>query len=342
MDRFLLTRGAFAAFAVLAATAFPGPAPARAAPGKTTATTYSGRATVVRADVDGLSPVVLSDTGALPSSGGARETSLLTASVEGLLTARVLHAAVVGQNERAHAEASVADLSLTVAGNSIAADFLMARADATCTGGSCTATGSSEIAALVVNGQGITVSGQPNQTIDLGVGKIVLNEQIRADADGTCDITVNALHVVVNGVADVVVSSAHADIKCGRVVCSGNDFVTGGGWITGTPSGVRANFGVAGGLKKTSLWGHLVYIDHGSGMKVKGTGVTDYEVVDDDTRRIAGTCQVDGRNGFTYEVVVADKGEPGRNDTFTIRLSNGYEADGTLDGGNIQLHEACR
>jgi hypothetical protein len=37
---------------------------------------------------------------------------------------------------------------------------------------------------------------------------------------------------------------------------------------------------------------------------------------------------------------VSDNGEPGRNDTFAIRLSNGYHASGSLSGGNIQLHKA--
>src|SRR5712691_4918800 len=52
-----------------------------------TSSTYSGQATVVNATVLGMTPVLLSDTGPLPSSGGALETSLLEATVPGLLTA---------------------------------------------------------------------------------------------------------------------------------------------------------------------------------------------------------------------------------------------------------------
>ena len=116
--------------------------------------------------------------------------------------------------------------------------------------------------------------------------------------------------------------------------------MTGGGWITG-PSGARANFAVAGGMKNGALWGHLTYIDHGSGgPKVKGTGVTAYSAPDPANptlRHIEGTADIDGTSG-TYAVDVADNGEPGRGDTFTIRLSNGYFASGNLAGGNIQLH----
>jgi len=75
--------------------------------------------------------------------------------------------------------------------------------------------------------------------------------------------------------------------------CNGNgDFVTGGGWIL-TSSGARANFGVAGGIKNGAFWGHLVYIDHGSNMKVKGTGVTAY-AISGTTRHVEGTAEVDG------------------------------------------------
>jgi hypothetical protein len=213
-----------------------------------------------------------------------------------------------------------------------------------CTDAGATASGSSEITSLSVNGQTITISGAPNQTVALPGGRVIINEQT---SGGPGDITVNALHVIVDGVADVVISSAHADITCQPAPplpgCSGEDFVTGGGWITGTPSGAKGNFGVAGGIKHGAWWGHLTYIDHGpSGPRVKGTGVTAYLVVNATTRHIEGNAQVNGTDGFTYKVDVVDNGEPGRDDVLTIRLSNGYSGSGTLAGGNIQLHvPAC-
>jgi hypothetical protein len=311
-------------------------------------TTFSGQATVVRATVSGLPPVVLSDTGPLPSSGGAQEASLLEASVPGLLTAQVLHASTVGHGNHSRSEASVANLGLTVAGNSIGADFLMARAEATCGPGGASASGSSEIVGLVINGQTVAVSGQPNQTVNLPPptgGSVIINEQ---SSKGPGDITVTALHVIVPGTADVAVSSAHADITCVGSNCkSPNDFVTGGGWITGTPSGAKDTkdtFAVAGGIKNGGLWGHLQYIDHGSNLKVKGTGVAHYVIVDATTRHIDGTAEVNGVSGYTYSVDVADNGEPGRKDTFKLTLSNmsnKYSAGGLLDGGNIQLHNPC-
>jgi len=303
---------------------------------------FSGRATVVDATVLGVR-TILSDTGPLPSSGGAQEATLLDVNVPGLLTAEVLHASTVGQGNGARSEASVANLALTVGGHSVSAEFLMARAQAVCTPNGTAVSGSSEIVGLVIDGQAIAVTGAPNQTVELplGAGGVVINEQ---NSSTGSDITVNALHVVVNGVADVVISSAHADVVCKSEPpgCQGGDFVTGGGWITGTPSGERGTFAVAGGIKNGGFWGHLTFQDHGSGLKVKGTGVTAYRLGDTlTTRHIEGTCEANG-GACRYNVDVADNGEPGRADTFTLSLSNGYSAGGTLRGGNIQLHKPCR
>lgn len=300
------------------------------------ATAFSGQATVVNATVLGTTTVI-SDTGPLPASGGALETSLLSANVPGLITADVLHATAVGQGDNSRAEASVADVNLTVGGNTITASLLMARARASCPGP--TVSGGSHIAELVINGQPITVTGQPNQTVPLIVGEAVINEQSSSVSGNTGTITVNALHVKISGVADVVISSAEADIACGGGGPPSNDFVTGGGFITGTPSGAKGNFGVAGGIKNGALWGHLTYIDHRpNGPKVRGTGVTAYVVVNTTTRHIEGTAEVNGVAGYTYQVDVSDNGEPGSTDSFRITLSNGYSASGALRGGNIQLH----
>jgi len=323
-----------------------------ASPALATDTTFSGQATGLNATVLGFQPILVSDTGPLPPQGGALEASFFKESVPGLLTADVFHSSTIGQGDRSRSEASVADLDLTVAGNTIGADLLMARAMAVCgSNGSSSVSGDSEIAALMINGQTISVTGQPNQTIGLPlgctpsvcVGKVIINEQ----SGNSSDITVNALHVIVYGVADVIVSSAHADVTCATIsACdSAKDFVTGGGWIL-RPSGFKANFAVAGGIKNGSWWGHLQYIDHGTGMNVKGTGVTRYVVdpVDATLRHIEGTCEIDGV-ADTYKADVSDVAEPGKDaDTFRLLLvSKGYDTGVVkLAGGNIQLHNPCR
>ncbi len=128
------------------------------------------------------------------------------------------------------------------------------------------------------------------------------------------------------------------------------DFVTGGGWITGSSDGYgkkqdknnKATFGVSGGIKNGNLWGQLSFTDHGkNGIKVKSTSVTNYQVIDLVTRKIEGIAKINGKRGFTYTVIVVDNGEPGRYDSISLVLSNRYTASGTLQGGNIQLHRKC-
>lgn len=335
-----LSRSSWAAVSFLVISMLFLPTASQAQQAEPTTTTYSGQATVVQATILGLDPVILSDTGPLPPTGGAQEASLLDAEVPGLLTAEVLHASTIGQGNRSRSEASVANLNLTVAGNTIAANFLMSRASAECARRGATVNGSSEIVALDVNGQRIVVTGEPNQTIALpGGGSLVINEQTRSGRGSYGAITVNALHIIVPGVADVIIASAHADINCPGN-CEGSDFITGGGWIV-TPSGARGTFGVTGGIRNNAFWGHLTYIDHGANIRVRGTGVTAYTITGPTSRRIEGTAEINGVAG-TYQVDVSDKGEPGRRDTFRITLSTGYTAGGSLPGGNIQLHKPCR
>lgn len=312
------------------------------------ATTYSGQATVIKANVLGVGTTIC-DTGALPSEGGSLEASLISADVAGLVSGNVCHATTVAQGHCSNSEASLANLNLTIGLNTIACSFAMARAHAECdANGNASVSGCSELAALSVNGAVVPITGGVNQeNVSYQGVRIIINEQI-SSVDGGCgEITVNALHVIVRDIllgtllADVVISSAHADICCGGADGSHaqvRDFLTGGGFITGTPSGAKGNFGVAGGIRNNAFWGHLNYIDHGTGMHVKHIAITGYEATSANERRITGTCRINGEAGYTFSVFAADNGEPGRDDTFNIYLSTGYSAGGFLIGGNIQLH----
>src|SRR5205823_432216 len=102
---------------------------------------------------------------------------------------------------------------------------------------------------------------------------------------------------------------------------------SGGGWITGTATGARANFAVDAGIQNGAPWGDLTYFDHGDGLKLTSTRITTYAPGPTaGSRHIEGTAQVNGVGGDTFTVVVTDNGEPGTNDTFAIQISNGYQA----------------
>lgn len=163
--------------------------------------------------------------------------------------------------------------------------------------------------------------------------------------------------------------------------CPG-DFMTGGGYIVGpagTPpfpglaSGAKGNFAIGGGCKEGGdghgLWGHLEFIDHGSGLNVHWLTITAYRLFGTDskdpkthqpigTRQICGTARSNTYGDVNWVVGATDNGEPGTNDKFGIRLtqpanvppgtpqhivytteSPGSELT-TLGGGNIQLHKS--
>lgn len=150
------------------------------------------------------------------------------------------------------------------------------------------------------------------------------------------------------------------------------DFLTGGGYILTTASGTheeaKANFGVGGGCKHGSpTWGHLQYIDHGTGLNVHWTEITAYllEAEGDTgsdpqtgqptgTRLVCGTARTNQFGDVDFMVRARDLGEPGVDDEFDLRLSQAgaivYTTEnepgapnklggGAGGGGNIQLHK---
>jgi len=178
-------------------------------PGTSEAQTVTGQASAVQATVFGAlglrTTTTLSKTATLSGTRDAREASLVTGSVPSLLTGEALHAVTIGWPDQVASEASLGNLAMTVAGTGISADFVMARALSVL--GSA-GTGRTNIAGLSINGIPIVPTGSPNQTIAIAGGRVVINEHV-SSAGAT---VVNGLHVVVDGVMDVVIASAKSGI----------------------------------------------------------------------------------------------------------------------------------
>jgi len=178
-------------------------------PGTSEAQTVTGQASAVQATVFGAlglrTTTTLSKTATLSGTRDAREASLVTGSVPSLLTGEALHAVTIGWPDQVASEASLGNLAMTVAGTGISADFVMARALSVL--GSA-GTGRTNIAGLSINGIPIVPTGSPNQTIAIAGGRVVINEHVSSAGA----IVVNGLHVVVDGVVDVVIASAKSGI----------------------------------------------------------------------------------------------------------------------------------
>jgi hypothetical protein len=326
------------------------------------ATAYSGSATALRIDdveIPIPGPLIHAATGELPTTGGslqASEENYVLYGTDGVTVALGFDAAfasTVGAGTSTESDASLTGFQVrfdTPARQrvTILADYIAASAEAhVVADGSATASGSISITNLTINGAVVTVTGEPNQTVLVPGGYIVFNEQTVVIGNGDADIMITAMHVYIDGCMNGAFGIVKAGITAGSTPppeekpCGK---LTGGGWIVG-PSGAKATFGVSGGIRRGEYWGHLTYNDHGAGLKVKSTRVIGYQPNPrvPDCRIITFEVEINGVPG-TATVDAWDRGEPGRNDFFSISLSTGYRARGTLGGdgpggGNLQLHK---
>ena len=183
----------------------PVPVPLPIVGGGGTTQTVNGIASAVQATTGFGTITTLASTGTLSGLTDAREASQLVGNVPALLAAEALHATTIGLSDRIASQASLGNLVLGVGTTSIGADVVLAQAEAA----AGSATGSSVLGNLTLDGVPVDVSGAPNQTISFPGGQLVINEQT-ATAGG---IVVNALHLVVYGIADVVLGSATAAVQ---------------------------------------------------------------------------------------------------------------------------------
>jgi hypothetical protein len=129
-----------------------------------------------------------------------------TGTVPSVLTGEVLSAGTISWPDEVDSAVSLANLNMTVAGVGITADSVVAQASQVA---GAAGTGSTTIDNLLVNGTPIAITGTPNQIVGIPGGQIVINEQ---SISSTGTAVVNAIHVTVTGVADVVIASATAGI----------------------------------------------------------------------------------------------------------------------------------
>lgn len=383
----ILVAGTLISSAAAAGKRGGGGSPPPPPPPPATPVTYSGDAQVVGVEIDVLSllldipiDVNLVRAGPLPSTGGFLHDHLLTigdpAPVQLLLTAEAAHALTTGNGYEAYSEARVAEVKLglgpvlptTLA---IEATVLNSQAQASCmSDGGATASGTSQIANLKINGSEIPISGEPNQIIDLSpLAIIVINEQETDITETAASITVNALHVsllppnvplslssVLTG--DVIISRAHADIGNCAVTppsceatgtcppceslgtcppCAMQDFVTGGG----KASDGKISFSTHGGMKGTEFRnGHLNVVDRASNTHINTGDFFGYRdpTPTSLTRELKFYCAAG--NGVCT-ITETDNGEPGTSDRWFLD-ANGYSAgslSSSIAHGNIQLHQ---
>lgn len=320
---------------------------------------YSGRAVALK--IDGVvSPssgqILVCDTGPLAPTGGALNVSQSNFNLyDGALTIDQVNAQAAGSGPQASAESTLVDLFvhfITDDGEHvfIEADYIHGEVAATVEKNGKVSTESKVIIqGLKVNGQPIVVTGKPNQVVDIPEAetKLIINEQASSGSKNSGDVSLCVIRFDICHCIDGFLGLINAGITSNGTPPPPDDCgkITGGGWIAGTPSGAKGTFGMSGGIRRGEYWGHLNYIDHGTGMKVESTAVTGFKMdpASANGRIITYAVKINGAAG-TATLRVVDNGEPGRNDIFDLTCSTGYHAAGDLGGsrpggGNIQLHK---
>jgi hypothetical protein len=176
---------------------------------------YSGRGQAVYGNILGVVGVIdAGDTGPLPPQGGQLRNTVLSLNLPPVLSSGTLSAVTTGDFGVASADASVENLSLNVLALSVSADVVASNGQVQCSNGAFSFETQSEIAKLKINGTPIVVDGTPNQTINLLVGKVIINEQSTSTNGNTGSFQANALHIEVPGVVDVVIAHSEASVTC--------------------------------------------------------------------------------------------------------------------------------
>lgn len=184
----------------------------------------------------------------LPAGGGGPfRKSIASASVPGLLSTGIIVVSTQGGTVVGHTRTATS--TSTVNNVNIGAGRVTASAvRATC---SANGTGSTGSTMILGTNLGVSATPAPNTVVTLpgGVGRVILNEQIRTNDPGTTtSITVNAVHVILSGGA-----LGSGNVILGHVRCQANGpdvlldpAATGGsGGAAGVP-GSGAGAGAAG------------------------------------------------------------------------------------------------
>ena len=182
-----------------------------------------GRAVVLALNNDALGARGIADTGEVASDGTTSVPVSAVALPGPVLAGTLASANVTTKPGSADVEASLASLNVDLlppltSGLSITLRGVMASAHSSCANGS---TGDVRLGFLTI-GPVVLVANEvavpPNTVLavpDLPLLPhiaVTLNEQKATDTRSRTGITVNAVHIVIAGVADIVVSSARSDV----------------------------------------------------------------------------------------------------------------------------------
>jgi len=173
---------------------------------------FAGEAFALQLTQPGGGAVTLAATAPTPFAGGKQESSQAYANLAPVLSAESLYAATAGFGGRNDSQAALAHLDATLGAHRVIAFRVQAQAMARAEFLNIGASGTAGAYSLFVDGQPVAIGGEPNQTITFPDGRLIINEQTGSSGRQMGTITVNALHLIVNGGGSLIAASATATV----------------------------------------------------------------------------------------------------------------------------------
>jgi hypothetical protein len=111
--------------------------------------------------------------------------------------------------------------------------------------------------------------------------------------------------------------------------------VSGSGAVPHGTGSATFNTDLTVGSKRPT--GYFTFIDLTAGVSFSQSKIRTF-TISGHTATIAGSAKLENRGGtVTFNVVLTDNSVDGSTDTFSITMSNGYSASGTLTAGNVTI-----
>ena len=182
---------------------------------------------------------------------------------------------------------------------------------------------------LVVNGEKYDIHDDDEQTLTFPGFTLIINDQQESESDDEGQAEATGITIVVSDSVYAQVGQAEANLVSQEE--GENDVISGSGTFTAS-NGDEDTFSFNGGSG-----GGLIFCDEAAGVNVVSTGLTSVSQVNATTEQLVYSCLINGVAG-TATVVAQDVGGMfGAGDAFSISLSTGFSASGTLSSGEIVL-----
>jgi hypothetical protein len=175
-------------------------------------TTFASQAVALEVTPWQGEPVGWAQTGVISPQGGERQSSLRETSGTAGVDAHLLYAVTSASGSQTRSQASLNSLDIKIGPHEVTALWIEAEATATSGFLNVPTNGKTTIQGLVVDGRPVTITGTPNQTIYFRDGFLVINEQTGWGNQWMGTLTVNGLHLLVDGAGSAVAASATVEV----------------------------------------------------------------------------------------------------------------------------------